>query len=145
MKGAARKRNAGAELASASLLLFIDDDMAAAPGFLEAHLQAHGDGALNRVVVGYFQAPELPHAGWLEHNLRDWWEDTFHEMGQAGWRFRYVNLFSGNFSLPAALFREVGGFNQAYLCHEDYELGLRLIEAGARFEVCTAARCLHQA
>jgi glycosyltransferase involved in cell wall biosynthesis len=143
-KGAAVKRNAGAHAALASLLVFIDDDMAAAPDFLEAHLQAHGDQAVPRVVLGYFRAPESPHAGWLELNVRDWWEDSFYEMGQAGRRFRYVDLFSGNFSLLAAFFHTVGGFNRAYLCHEDYELGLRLIEAGACFEVCYAARCVHQ-
>lgn len=152
VRGAARKRNAGAELASGGLLIFIDDDMAASPGFLEAHLEAHGasnyasaqSGSVGRVVLGYFQEPEWAQANWLQQSLHDWWEDAFYRMGQPGKRFRYDDLFSGNFSLPAALFHSVGGFNPAYFCHEDFELGVRLITAGARFELCFAARCLHQ-
>ena len=39
-QGAARRRNAGAAAARGDLLVFLDDDMAAEPQLLQAHLQA---------------------------------------------------------------------------------------------------------
>jgi GT2 family glycosyltransferase len=55
-------------------------------------------------------------------------------MARPGHRFSYRDFFSGNVSLPAALFRRVGGFDEAIKVRlEDYELGIRLLKAGARF------------
>ena len=147
-RGAGRGRNAGSEMARGSLLVFLDDDMEASPGFLEAHLQAHSDGDPRRVVIGSLGTVFHPQAGgrqcsWHELDLRDWWEDVFAEMARPGHRFCFTDLLSGNFSLPAELFRQVGGFHADFTCREDYELGYRLLQAGARFELCPAARSLH--
>lgn len=147
-RGAARGRNAGAAAARGSLLVFLDDDMETSPSFLEAHLQAHRDGNPRRVVIGSLGSIFHPQAGgrqcsWHELDLRDWWEDLFVEMARPGHRFCFTDLLSGNFSLPAELFRLVGGFNADFTCREDYELGYRLLQAGARFELCPAAQSLH--
>ncbi len=119
--GAARRRNAGAAHARGELLVFLDDDMAAEPGLLEAHVAAHvdahvdaqhgaqGDGGGMRVVMGYLP-PRLTltgrdrRAARVALDQRDWWEDTFREMARPGHRFRYTDLLSGNFSLARALF-----------------------------------------
>jgi hypothetical protein len=54
-------------------------------------------------------------------------------MRQPGHQFNYTDLVSGNFSLPAKLFEQVGGFDSNFRCHEDYELGIRLLQAGVEF------------
>lgn len=147
-RGAGRGRNTGAAAARGEVLVFLDDDMEADSVFLEAHLQAHHDGDPRRVVIGSLASIFHPQAGgkqcsWHELDLRDWWEDVFAEMARPGHRFCFTDLLSGNFSLPAALFRQVGGFDADFTCREDYELGYRLLQAGAHFELCPAARSLH--
>lgn len=148
-QGAARRRNAGAAAARGDLLVFLDDDMAAEPQLLQAHLQAHALETSERVVMGYLPPRFCNHRHeraltWVEVDLRDWWEDTFRAMTRPGHRFRYTDLMSGNFSLPKALFARVGGFNADLYCREDFELGARLLAAGGDFALSTAARSEHQ-
>ena len=74
-----------------------------------------------------------------------WWEDMFHPMRDPGYAYTYKNLLSGNFSLARVLFARVGGFDATLRVHEDYELGYRLLQAGARFHFAEAAAGLHPA
>ena len=60
-----------------------------------------------------------------------------------GHRFTYADLLSGNFSVSRQLFERAGGFDEKLHCHEDYELGYRLIAAGARFQFVPAAAGWH--
>lgn len=140
--GPAAARNAGAAQANGSLLIFFDDDIEVVPGFVEAHVAAHQQCA-NRVVMGPLPAAPLPQIGYYEQGLQQWWRDKYSQMGQPGYRFGYDDLFSGNFSVGAALFAQVGGFEEALRCHEDYELGLRLIAAGATFAFAADASGTH--
>ena len=58
-KGAALARQAGADIATGDIVLFLDDDVVPAPGLITGHRTAH-ELAPNRVVVGYLPvAPEL--------------------------------------------------------------------------------------
>ena len=63
------------------------------------------------------------------------------ERPAAGWR-----LYSGNFSLPRALFDQVNGFDleMGHIRGEDVELGFRLEEAGATFRFAPAAAAVHR-
>ena len=140
--GAAAARNAGAAQAHSPLLIFFDDDIEIAPGFVAAHLAAH-QGCDRRVVMGPLPAAPLAQMGYYEHGLQQWWRDKYSQMRQPGYRFGYDSLFSGNFSVPAALFAQVGGFAEALRCHEDYELGLRLVAAGAVFAFADEASGIH--
>lgn len=57
--GAALARQAGADLATGDIVLFLDDDVVPAPGLVAGHRAAH-EFAPSRVVVGYLPvAPEL--------------------------------------------------------------------------------------
>lgn len=147
--GAARRRNAGALAARADLLLFLDDDMAPEPALLEAHRRAHAEGSGSRVVIGYL--PPLHAIGaedrrvdWLKAQLRDWWEDVFSTMARPGHRYCYTDVLTGNLSMPQALLEKAGGFDQSFTCREDYELGVRLLHAGAELFFCPEARSWHE-
>jgi len=130
-RSASATRNLGTAHAQGQIYLFLDDDVLAEPGLIAAHLRAGGE---NRVVLGYSKPvfPEKPSL-W-QYNARLWWEDAFRAMRMPGYRFSYRDFFSGNVSMPAALFHQVGGFDTTIRVRlEDYELGLRLLKAGAEF------------
>ncbi|MFN8467354.1 MAG: glycosyltransferase family A protein [Caldilineaceae bacterium] len=151
--GASRRRNAGAELALADLLVFLDDDMEPEPQLLDAHYRAHAGGSGRRVVMGYLP-PDADlradlRAGrrridWLKVQLSDWWEEGFAAMAEPGHRFAYTDVLSGNFSLRAALFHEAGGFDPDYYpCRDDFEFGVRLLQVGAELAFSREARSRH--
>lgn len=131
-QGASTARNYGAATATGSTLIFIDDDVEPAPQLVEAHVSAH---RIGRGIVGMGYLPvELAHrTDFLSLLVRSWWADQFQEMGKPSHRFLYRNLFSGNFSLDADLFRQVGGFDPSIPRREDYDLGMRLMKTGATF------------
>lgn len=141
-RSAAISRNLGARLASGELLIFLDDDILAIPGFIRAHVAARRSW---RVVIGYSK-PVLPEKPtFWGYNARLWWEDAFRLMGSRGYRFSYRDLFSGNLSLPANVFWEAGGFDESIKGRlEDYELGYRLIELGVEFHFEPEALGYHQ-
>ena len=140
--GPAAARNAGAAQAAGQILIFFDDDIEIVPEFVAAHLAAHQN-RQDRVVMGQLPPAPLARMGFYEQGLQQWWRNKFSQMRQPGYRFGYDDLFSGNFSVSAALFAQVGGFDEALRCHEDYELGLRLIAAGAAFAYADAASGTH--
>ena len=130
-QGAATARNYGAATATGSILIFIDDDVEPAPQFIEAHVSAHRTGK-GFVGMGYLPV-ELARIDFFSLLVRSWWTNQFQEMRKPSHRFLYRNLFSGNFSLEADLFRKVGGFDPSIPRREDYELGMRLMKADAKF------------
>ena len=132
--GAAAARNAGAAAAAAPLLLFIDDDVEPTPGLVAAHVRAHG-GQGDRVVLGPYP-PVLPgRTDLFRVELRRWWQDHFMAVGHVGHRFTYRDLLAGNLSIGAGLYGRTGGFDPAFAgCGgEDWEYGVRLLDAGATF------------
>lgn len=136
-RSAAATRQVGAQAAQGRVLIFLDDDIAADPGLVRAHLEAH---APDRVVLGYSR-PVLAHRpSWWQRDAYRWWEDMFHSFAQPGHRYTYRDFFSGNSSLAAELFWRVGGFDLTFSGRlEDYELGYRLLKAGAVFTFVQAA------
>jgi glycosyltransferase involved in cell wall biosynthesis len=140
--GPAAARNRGAGCARGDILIFLDDDIEVAPGFVAAHVEAQLTDST--VVVGYLPPDVQRRRDFFAMMLRAWWEAMFDRMRDPGHRFAYTDLLSGNFSVSAALFRRTGGFDEAFRCHEDYELGYRMIAAGARFAFASAATGWHQ-
>ena len=123
------------------------------PQLLDAHYRAHAGSSGRRVVMGYLPPdPDLRadlRAGrrridWLKVQLSDRWEEGFAAMAQPGHRFAYTDVLSGNFSLCAALFHEAGGFDPDYYpCRDDFEFGVRLLQAGAELAFSPEARSRH--
>ncbi len=142
-RGAADARNFGAAGAEGRLLIFIDDDIVPAPGFIRAHERLQKP---DRVVVGYSRPviPDHTDLYWIE--LRRWWMGMFYRMCEQGHRFTFRDFLSGNFSIRAELFASTGGFDTGFSAshaHEDYELGVRLIKAGAELIFAADAMADH--
>jgi glycosyltransferase involved in cell wall biosynthesis len=142
-RGAADARNFGADRAEGRLLIFIDDDIVPAPGFIRAHERLQKP---DRVVVGYSRPviPDHTDLYWIE--LRRWWMGMFYRMCEPGHRFAFRDLLSGNFSIRTELFASIGGFDTGFSAshaHEDYELGVRIIKAGAEIIFAADAMADH--
>ena len=143
--GAAAARNRGAAAAVAPLVLFLDDDMEAEPQLIASHLQAHRAHP-GGVVLGYFRPSMLgrtDHLPTVMVNL--WWAERFAEMARPEYRFTFYDLYTGNVSLPRALFDTAGGFEEDFFqrAGEDYELGARLMKRRVRFRFVRDAASVH--
>jgi len=148
----ATARNAGARLAAAPLLAFLDSGTLAGPAFVRRHLEAHSRGE-SAVVLGYCYGyqPYQPVPGLLERIVtasplelvttygdepafRDLRHERLSECGfdlstlTVPWR----HFWSMNFSLAKDTFRSVEGFDETFRDWgvEDLELGYRLHTAG---------------
>jgi GT2 family glycosyltransferase len=155
---AAAARNAGARMATAPILVFLDTGAMAGADFLQAHLAEHAGSDRPRAVVGYAYGynPGNPlHAiGDLlgkyrpeqirQHFLTDpAFSDVRHQyFEQCGFDLDrratpWNLLFTLNCSFRAEDFWAVGGFDETF--HgwggEDLELGFRLFEHGLSFRI----------
>jgi serine acetyltransferase/GT2 family glycosyltransferase len=148
--GAARARQRGAEVARAELLIFLDDDMVIEPTFVEAHLAAH-EGRPRAAVLGRLRpTPAIDRMPLFERyyaRMLDRWAaelegagatDEAREKGLPG-----PKLYTGNMSIPRALFFEAGGFDPGFRLLEDVELGIRLERAGGRIYFSHDAAAIH--
>jgi glycosyltransferase involved in cell wall biosynthesis len=142
--GAAVARNTGAALATGDLLLFLDDDVEAWPELVDAHVRAHAPISADALIVGYLQ-PRPENTGSLFRvALGAWFETTFERMRQPGHRFTYADVLTGNCSVPRRFFQALRGFQPQLRCHEDYELGLRVLAAGGAIGFAPAAGGWHE-
>jgi glycosyltransferase involved in cell wall biosynthesis len=139
--GPASARNTGAEAAKGEWLLFLDDDVVPSPELVTAHLRAHHR-APGGVVVGPYP-PAHVGVGLLDLVVQSWWLKTFEEVRGVGRRHCFTSVLTGNLSLRADLFRQLGGFDTRFRAHEDYEFGLRLIQSGIPIVCAADALALH--
>ena len=148
--GPAAARNRGVERASGQLVVFIDDDVIAAPDLIATHLAAHAARAddLSRsdtVVIGPMLTPP-------DHEMSPWvaWEQTmlykqYDAMNAGVYEATARQFYTGNASLSRDRFVESGGFDESFRRAEDIELAFRLADTGLRFAFEPAARSFHYA
>ena len=133
--GVAAARNRGAAAATGPILMFIDDDVAPAPGFVESNLRLQAERG-PCVALGRLAPSDLPNAkppGWWR--WLEWQFDKQYEEMIRGERIADGHiLYSGNFCIPTKTFRDVGGFDERVKYCEDSDLGLRLLDAKVRWE-----------
>jgi GT2 family glycosyltransferase len=143
-RGAAAARNAGVALTTAPLVLFLDDDVVPEPDCVAHHLARH-DGS-RRAVVGDcpIVLPERPRphdlSGWA------WWLDFNHQRAERATRTTsYRDVCTGNLSLRRDDLVAVGGFDEGFVGYggEDWELGVRLLDAGVEVVAEPAAVARH--
>lgn len=139
--GAARARQAGAELARAKVVLFLDDDMRVGPEFLEAHLALHD--APDTVVLGQLRPDtDIAKMPLFEKFFARMLSDKADSL-LAGQALRGHGVYTGNVSMDRELFLRVGGFDPQFRALEDEELGIRLEKAGARLLFSDRGSSLH--
>lgn len=162
---AAAARNGGARLGTAPVLVFLDTGAVAGPSFVQGHHEAHRAAEAapdGRVVIGYTHGynlfgsfpdladlltqhrPEEILARYGDNpGLRDMRHEQFAAVGFALPHLLtpWMLMWSVNFSVTAASFWAVGGFDEGFRGwgSEDLELGYRLARSGARFEVSRKA------
>ena len=143
-RGRAGACNAGIRAASGAVVVLLDDDMEVSPGFLAAHAAAHA-GAARRGVVGAAPIVVSEDSPPFVRYMADGFRSRLARMAQPGYRLRFRDTYTGNFSATRDAFLAAGGFDETFRVygHEDYELALRL--QGAGIELTYSAEALaHQ-
>ena len=143
--GIAAVRNTCIRSASNPIVLFLDDDIVPEPGCLAAHAEAHRHAPDEHVALGYCP-PVAAEGEWWPLAMRAWWEDHFYRKAEADHEWTYVDFVTGNVSFPRDLVLGLGGFDEEFRSrHEDWELAIRLLQAGVRLAYYPDSQALHYA
>ena len=141
--GIAAVRNTGVAAATNDVIVFLDDDIVPEPSCLAEHARTHRDRADAHVALGYCP-PVVDDGGWWAHVLRSWWEDHFRRKRERNHQWSYFDLTTGNSSLPRSLLLAFGGFDEDFAKrHEDWELGVRMLEHGVKLAYYQHAAARH--
>lgn len=120
-------RMAGVAVATGRHLLFVDDDIDLAPGFLREldALLARED---NLGAVGARLPGKESAAKYVSRvvDLANFWSQQGPESGERDW------LYSATLYMPADVYHKIGGFNPALAIGEDVDLTQRVRAAGYR-------------
>jgi glycosyltransferase involved in cell wall biosynthesis len=146
--GPAAARNRGIREATGDRVVFLDDDVAAAPDLLATHLDLHraADDPLLGVLGRVEWDPSLrvtPFMRWLDRSGLQFGYDTWLVEGPV--EPPYAAFYTANVSLSRSLLVDAGGFDERfpYAAFEDMELAFRLAERGFRLDYRPAARAFH--
>jgi Predicted glycosyltransferases len=126
--GAAAARNAGVTHTTAPLLLFLDDDMIAAPDLLQRHLRAHRAWP-GGVMYGAVPVHEDSPLSFLSTGLASWAERRDRHLREAA-SVSPDEMLGGHLSLSRATFDLLGGFDPLFTAGgrfggEDIDFGWR--------------------
>jgi GT2 family glycosyltransferase len=131
-QGPAAARNRGIQEAISEYVLFIDDDVVAAPQLLSEHMCYHRDNA-QVVVIGPMLTPS-------DHRMAPWvfWEQQmlmkqYRAMLNGVYHATARQFYTGNTSLRREHLVAAGGFDERFRRAEDVELAYRLERRGIEF------------
>ena len=139
-RGRAAALNAGARLARADILLFLDDDMRADQTMIEEHLRAHAELEAEAVMGLIAHDAGSPGTVVAEHVRRDFDRDV-RELGPVfGPLPDDRRVVAAQLSIRREAFEAVGGFDEAFtrgghFGHADDDLGIRLQASGVRIAI----------
>lgn len=131
--------NAGLRLARGDVVLFLDDDVLAAPGLLQRHLDHHRarpepHEALAGCVTWAPQLPITHHMEWLEDGGPLFSFNTIEDPEDADWR----HFCTANVSVKRSMLGD-DPFDEELVRFTDAELGYRLARRGLRLRYDPAA------
>ena len=139
-------RNTGWRHARGEIVLFLDDDVLRGARLLAAHLEAHhktgADAILGRI--------ETHAADWVPASLARgvvaYYQSRHKALAADGATITAVDIFTGNLSVKRIRLVEIGGFDESFRGYgcEDWDLGQRLLDVGARFTYAPDAAVTHQ-
>ena len=123
--------NLGVAISRGDLIVLLDDDMEATPGFLEAHAAEHRRGP-GRAVVGAAPVVTTVASTAAARYMAARFARHLEQIAAPGYRFTLRDFYSGNFSISRSLLLQTGGFDEAFTIYgnEDLELSWRLAAAG---------------
>jgi GT2 family glycosyltransferase len=135
-RGAAR--NVGIRASSGGIVIFLDDDMTVAEGFVEEHVRHHGNG--NTVVIGDVLSPPE----YSRHPLARYIQRQGVRKLKSRDEIPPKCFRTGNASVGRQLLEKAGLFDESITHYgEDMDLAVRLADAGARFVFAEAAAAYH--
>ena len=144
-KGLAAARNLGAQHAKNDIFIFLDDDQLATPDLVLAHVRAH-ERRERLFVQGCYPVDKEHLSGGASLLYDRTYRAAMAEAGRMQRQGKPWRIWGGNFSVPAEVWREVGGCDAVqfrnYGC-EDTDLGLRLAALGVTFQFEPEARSFH--
>lgn len=129
--GRSVSRNAGAQRARGTTLIFFDDDMRPVEDCVQHHLDHHAELARSIMVgsqIEDLQAVKTDIQKYKGYLSRLWEEPLLRHKGCLG----KENLFltAANFSISRDLFFELKGFDERLTDAEDFDLAVRALKAG---------------
>lgn len=133
-QGAPTARNRGVASAESDVLVFIDDDIVATPGFLQAHYALHQQES--RVVVLGALKPSPDSPGRVAEVAADWVQGYFNQCSKPGYQVGGNDLVDPNFSAKKNDILSAGGWDETFRGYgggDDRDLGLRLERLGLHF------------
>jgi glycosyltransferase involved in cell wall biosynthesis len=139
-QGAGPARHAGALVARAPVLIFIDDDMLADPNVLAEHLRVHRDYPGGCVIGNILSAPGRHPFQRMMAYIYDGPRMTLQQRQP-----RAEDCWTGHLSLPRDVYFTLGGFSNdlAEWGEEDLEFGCRLVDAGIQLRYVREAVTHH--
>lgn len=126
-EGQAAAQNAAIEVACGSTILFLDDDVIAAPELVAEHLAAH---RAEPGILGVGNLRQVPprRRDWYARVFARTWNRHYEEL--AGRSIDWTACFGANLSVSRVALMEVGGFATDVPVGEDIELAFRLQRSG---------------
>lgn len=138
--GQAAAQNAAVAAAAGRTVLFLDDDVIAAPRLVAEHLAAH---RAHPRLLGVGHLEQRPRRGrdWYAQMFANTWNRHYDELGER--RLDWTACFGANLSVSRAAFQEAGGFATDLPVGEDMELAYRFERSGCEPRFLPAAKAVH--
>ena len=144
-KGRGAARNSGVDVALGAVVLFLDDDMTARPGVVEAHRVFHQttDAAARGNVTLADPGQDSCFARFLRREEAFELQQLLANAGDLPFGLSQ----SGHLSVRRSAFVDAGGFDTSITQYgfEDIDLGYRLRQRGVRLAFLPAAHSVHRA
>jgi hypothetical protein len=108
------------------------------------HACAHRSATGDHVALGYCP-PVVNDKKLWSLTLRSWWEDHFRRKAHPNHQWSFVDFTDGNVSLRKDFFLACGGYDEQAFPgrRQDWELGVRLLQCGARLGYYGGAKGWH--